>query len=121
MAEVEEGNEEVEEQEYAPNIRPAHTGLLCPFDMQRPCGSDCAAYVTHPRRSSSSELNEQSSHCALISGVERLGRNLTIIAQGLVKAEKNRQVSEADRKRQGQFVPDLAGGMKSPFGGKKDE
>lgn len=121
MAEAEEGTEEIAEQEYAPNIRPAHTGLLCPFDMQRPCGSDCAAYVTHPRRSASSELNEQSSHCALISGVERLGRNLTIIADGLVKAEKRRQLSEADKKRQDQFAPAFAGVAKSPFGGKKDE
>lgn len=112
-----EEQDDKDEQAFEPNIRPAYTGLMCPFDLARPCGANCMAYVTFPRRSAVSELNEQSAHCSLIVGVERLGRNLTILTEMEARAEKKRQLAEADKRQRGQFAP----ATRSPFGGKKDE
>ncbi len=88
--------------------RPADTGLYCFMDLTRPCNSSCAAFVTFPKRAQSSELGEQSSHCSLLSSVERVGRNTTIIAEILHKQQKK----SADQARE----TNLTQSVTSPFG-----
>ena len=51
------------------------------------CGAECMAYVTAPRTSTASELNEQQSHCALLLGVDRAGRALTILSSIASKSD----------------------------------
>jgi hypothetical protein len=111
--------EERSEEAFHPNLRPADTGLMCPFNMHRPCNADCMSYTTAPRHSSNSELNEQQAHCALIVGLDRLGRNVTILTEMMVRGERQRRADEADKKRETQFThPDAS---KSPFGGGKKQ
>jgi hypothetical protein len=104
--------------EYTPDIRDARTGLMCWRDSKLACGGFCMAYVTHPRRSNSSELGEQQTHCSLLTSAERLGRNTTILADMLTRAERKRRSEEADRKRTEQFAQ--IDPNRSPFGGKKE-
>src|SRR5262245_32565672 len=47
-------------------------GLMCFINPDRQCGADCMAYTTSG--SESPYLNEQQGHCAVIVGIERLGR-----------------------------------------------
>lgn len=108
--------EDESEQVFQPNIRDAKTGLMCFMDKQFACGAACMAYVSAPRRASNSELCEQQFHCAVIVGLERLGRNVTIATELLAKSELRRRAKEQDQERQGQFTSTDAG--TSPFRGK---
>lgn len=110
-----EGEPEVE---YTPDIRDERTGLMCWKDSKLACGGSCMAYVTHPRRANSSELSEQQTHCSLLTSMERLGRNSSILADLLTRNERRRKSEEADRKRTQQFAQ--TDPNRSPFGGKKE-
>ena len=103
--EVPEEDGYIEEEE----VRPVTTGLYCFIDSTRACGAECVAFVTHPRASRSTELNEQAAHCSLLLGVERMGRNLTVLAQVVSEGAKKRKLSDADRKRTEQFDPHRQG------------
>ena len=81
---------------------PDKNGLICFINMDRPCGADCMAYTT--AEGESPYLNRQQNHCALIVGIERLGRH----TGGLLSLlRRNAQ----DAKRTGGAVPP------SPVGG----
>jgi hypothetical protein len=112
----EEVREDEEDQVFSPNIRPPGNGLLCFLHPDHACGPWCASYVTNPRLSNSSELNEQSSHCSLLLSAERVGRNVVILVEMMVRTERKRSAEEADRKQREQFSTTDA--SRSPFGGK---
>lgn len=99
--------------------RPETTGLYCFLQDTRVCGASCMAYVTYPKASSSSELGGQQQHCALLSGVERVGRNVTVLASIQANTAKRAQVEAADRRRDQQLIPrdPAVQAEKSPFGG----
>jgi hypothetical protein len=111
---TEEQEEELIEQS---EMRPPETGLYCFLDAKRPCGASCMAFVTHPNHKTvaASELSEQQIHCALITGVERTGRNLVMLASSASGILKKQSIKETDDRRAAQFQQ----GSVSPFG-KKD-
>jgi hypothetical protein len=71
-------------------------GLMCFLDTDRMCGADCMAFTT--QRSESPYLNHQQQNCAVIVGVERLGR----YAGGIMKILRD---DKADRARENQKPP----------------
>lgn len=120
MRPEEELEESGELDEYAPeeDARPKTTGLYCFLNSDRACGAECMAYVTLPRMPVRPELNEQQAHCELLLCFERMGRNITVLAQVAAETVKKRTISEADRRRNAQFTPPggaPAPGTKSPF------
>ena len=106
---IEDEHDELLEQS---EMRPPDTGLYCFLNGDRACNAECMAYVSNPNaRSSSSELNQQQQHCAIVSGAERTGRGLIMIASGISGLLKKQAINKADKARQGQFPANT-----SPFG-----
>ena len=102
----------VPQEEMSPSL-----GAFCFLDRDRMCTAECMAYVTHPRhKSSSSDLSEEQSHCALLAGLERTGRGVIALAGTVGQATRKKGIEDADRRRSEQFnrVPDQA--TRSPFG-----
>jgi hypothetical protein len=100
--------------------KPRTTGLFCFADSDRACGPDCTAYITYPKRASSSELGPQQDHCILISSFERLGRSVTAIASMQAASLKKQKIAEADRQRQSQLDQDpIKASQRSPFPGRE--
>ena len=115
--------DEVPEDEYVPeeSLRDVTTGLFCFLSPDRVCGAECAAFVTSPRLPVRSELNEQQAHCELMLCMERMGRNITVIAQIAAEGVKKKSIAEADKQRTGQFdtKPAPTPATASPFPGWK--
>lgn len=82
------------------------------MDDERVCNASCMAFCTFPRTSNDSELNQQQSHCVLISSAERLGRHAVIFVGMMAEHHKRRKVAEQDARRaaatpQGPFASPL--------------
>jgi hypothetical protein len=77
------------------------------------------AWITHPQ-GCGPELNEQQSHCMLLTGAERVARHITIIASLLSDGEKKRRIAEADKQRE-KSMPVVGTPMQSPFPKKSNE
>lgn len=110
-----EASEELEGFVPEDDIRDRTTGLYCFIESDRVCNASCAAYVTHPRVSPASELNEQQSHCGLMLCFERMGRNVTVLAQIAAEGAKKKKIEEADKKREAQFSQSSSVAKTSPF------
>lgn len=81
---------------------PAKNGLVCCFDMDRPCGADCMAYTSF--ESESQTLTIQQKCCVFVVAADRIGRNLGYIAKTI-------KTSAADAQRGGaKPPPDPMGG-----------
>lgn len=94
-------------------------GLLCFLNDTRECNGSCMAWITHPQ-GCGPELNEQQSHCMLLTGVERMSRHVTIIASLLSDGEKKRRIAEADKQREKSMQPGVTP-LQSPFPKKSSE
>src|SRR5688572_22597438 len=73
--------------------------MYCFLSSERLCGPDCMAFITFPKRSNSSELSDLQSSCAILSGIDRLGRNITILASTLVDKTKRDKTKAQDEER----------------------
>jgi hypothetical protein len=62
---------EIEEDMETPPAPPPN-GLYCFFDLARPCGPDCMAYVLED--SESPKLNRQQKNCTILVSVDRISR-----------------------------------------------
>lgn len=104
------------------DMRSPTTGLYCFIHEDKVCNASCMAYVTTPRLPPRSELNDQQAHCELMLCFERMGRNITVLAQIAAETVKRKNISDADKKRAEQFnphVPSAPVGSRSPFPEKK--
>jgi hypothetical protein len=81
----------------------APTGLRCFIHDTVECGADCAAYVTAPRMASAMELSQEQAHCALLLGMDRVGRSLTILASIASERRAKEDNREADAIRASQL------------------
>jgi hypothetical protein len=95
-----------EEDDSRPYIEPpdekdddTRNGLMCFIDGDRECGADCMAWVTFP--SESPYLSEQGKNCAVLVGVERLGR----YSGGIMKTLKNTKEDTARDQQQAPSDP----------------
>jgi hypothetical protein len=108
-----------------PDMREKDAAPMCFMNHLRPCGPECLAYVTHPRRAKASELSEEQVHCALISNAERVGRGsvmaanaVTEVAVSLKKFISTSRNAVADKQRQASLAIQATS---SPFGGKPQQ
>lgn len=85
MSVEDEGNPYVERPDRIDDT--VENGLVCFFNMDRPCGPDCMAYTTTP--SESVGMNLQQKHCIALVSVERLGRFSGVLVQLLKKGTGN--------------------------------
>jgi hypothetical protein len=90
--------------------------VYCFLDRERVCGPECMAFLTHPRQSNSSELSDLQAHCTLLTGMDRLGRNITIIASTLTGKARSEAIKEQDTIRERNTPKaDPLGPLGSPF------
>lgn len=82
---TEEGNPYVERPDVIDDV--VDNGLICFFNMDRPCSADCMAWTTQP--SESTVLNQQQKHCIALVSVERLGRFSGVLVQLAKKGAGN--------------------------------
>lgn len=95
-------------------MRPPNVGLYCFIDSCRACGPDCLAYVAFPniKTIQTSELSEQQVHCAVVTGIERAGRGIIMLASSVSGLLKKQEIQAADASRRAS-IPDT---VTSPFG-----
>lgn len=82
---AEEGNPYIERPDQMDDV--SSNGLICFFNPDRVCSSDCMAFTTQATESPS--LNAQQKHCSLLVSVERVGRFTGVLVQLLKKDKTN--------------------------------